>query len=463
MSPTPRLPLFSIPGMGYPEGGSVLFADALPLGALCSKILYALSGLRVNPLGWWILAHVLQGAMAARLIRATGVRSVVAGAAAATFAVCSNAFLHRTGHVALSSHFLILWALALYFEMVRARRARTGELTLALAVTLLVNAYLFAMVAAIGGAALFTLWLKRALPLRAVVAAGAGALVVLVIGLMAGYGVMFTNPTSMQAFGFGVFSWNPASLVVPRAGPDGNLAGVSRDATGGQYQGDAYVGLGVLLALAVAVLWSPRRTYGQLRRHWPLCLLLLAFAVYAASNRMYLGGRLLVAYDLPPVLLEFFSYFRASGRFIWPVAYAIAILPLAGIFKWWRPAPAALLALIATWLQITEAMPAIEQRRRSLSQPYADMLVDSPVPSWVSAHRRLWMYPAWPCGGLGPPGRPWGRSGSEPRAPDRARRRARERSHQQRLHVTPVEELPGRSRLGQASRVAAGRALPDEP
>ncbi len=243
-----RLPLFSIPGLGYPEGGSVLFADALPLGALCSKILYALSGLRVNPLGWWILlAHVLQGAMAARLIRATGVQSVVASAAGATFAVCSSAFLFRMGHVALSSHFLILWALALYFEMVRdaprtedlprAGRARTGELTLVLSITVLVNAYLFVMVAAIGGAALVTLWLKRALSSRDAAAAAAGALVVLAIALIAGYGVMFTNPRSMQAFGFGVFSWNLPTLVLPREGLPASLAGLSRDATGGQVRG----------------------------------------------------------------------------------------------------------------------------------------------------------------------------------------------------------------------------------
>ena len=111
---------------------------------------------------------------------------------------------------------------------------------------------------------------------------------------------------------------------------------------------------------------------------------------------------------MPPALLDLCNYFRASGRFIWPVAYALATLPVAFLFKRWRPAPAALIAVVAILLQVTEAMPLIARRRQSTSRPYADMLVGSPVPSWITAHKRLWMYPAWPCGGLGPVGRPWG-------------------------------------------------------
>lgn len=79
-----RLPLFSIPAMGFPEGGSVLFNDALPLAALFTKALYQLAGVRPNPFGWWILlTYVLQGAMAARLVCAVGAQSIWVSAAAA--------------------------------------------------------------------------------------------------------------------------------------------------------------------------------------------------------------------------------------------------------------------------------------------------------------------------------------------------------------------------------------------
>ena len=39
-----RLPLFSLPAMGYPEGGNVLFNDGLPLTALLTKIVYRFLG-----------------------------------------------------------------------------------------------------------------------------------------------------------------------------------------------------------------------------------------------------------------------------------------------------------------------------------------------------------------------------------------------------------------------------------
>jgi hypothetical protein len=186
------------------------------------------------------------------------------------------------------------------------------------------------------------------------------------------------------------------------------LAGVTRDATGGQYEGEAYVGGGALLVLLVYALSSPRRTVEQLQRYWPLCLVLLVCALYAASNRVYVGSRLLAAYSLPQTLLDLCSYFRASGRFIWPLSYALTVLPLAAVCRTWRPAPAAIVVVLAVLLQLTEAFPLLQQRRLRSAQQYEDMLSASPVPAWMASHSRLWMYPAWPCGGLGPSGRQWG-------------------------------------------------------
>src|SRR5262245_40898448 len=49
-----RFPLFDLPDMGYPEGGSVLFNDALPVAALATKVVYTVTGFALNPFGWWI-------------------------------------------------------------------------------------------------------------------------------------------------------------------------------------------------------------------------------------------------------------------------------------------------------------------------------------------------------------------------------------------------------------------------
>ncbi len=262
-----RLPLFSLPLMGYPEGGSVLFNDALPLGALATKIIYRLTGAIINPFGWWILfTYVCQGAMSARVVQSVGVRSVAASAAAAALAVVSTSFVMRMGHTALSSHFLLLWAIALHFFSLRLGRPRLVESTVLLAVTLLVNAYLFAMVFALMIVTLVALWSRGQLGIRDIGRAALGLSAVVALGIVAGYGLVFTNPTTMKSEGFGKYSWNVATLLLPPDGVLGRLQGVTRDATHGQYEGEAYIGRGALFLLALAIAWAPRRVLAYLRQ-----------------------------------------------------------------------------------------------------------------------------------------------------------------------------------------------------
>jgi hypothetical protein len=404
-----RFPLFSLPNMGYPEGGSVLFNDALPVAALPTKVLYHLSGLRINPFGWWILlTYVLQGAMAARLVCAVGVRSVWASAAAAVLAVCNTSFMWRMGHTALSSHFLVLWALALHFESLRRGRARIVEFCVLLALALLVNSYLFVMVAVLEGITLVALGVRGQLSARELRRTALGLVAVVAIGLIAGYGVLFVNPTTMKGVGFGFYSWNLVGLLLPADGVFGFLAGVTRDATGGQYEGEAYVGRGVLFLLAVCLFWAPRRVLGYARTYRVLCVTLLALAAYAASNRVYVGSTLLLSYYLPGFVIDLCNYFRATGRFIGPLAYCLTVLPVACVFRWWRPVPAAVAAVLAVSLQLWDARAALEDRRIVTAQSYVD-LIDTPrIDGWLRQHQRLWQYPSWACGGLGGSKRSWG-------------------------------------------------------
>lgn len=403
-----RFPLFSVPAMGYPEGGSVLFNDALPLAALLSKALYHVTGLRPNPFGWWILVvFVLQGAMAARLASVVGKQSLAASAAAAVFAVANTPFLLRIGHVALSGHFLLLWALARHFESLHRHRAKLGGAFAVLTVTLLVNAYLFVMVLVLEAGTLGAHWSRGHLVRRDLARAAAGIGAIAVLGIVAGYGIVLVNPSLMKGDGFGYHSWNLASLLLPPRGVFGYLAGVTRDATGGQYEGESYVGLGALMLLALCVVGSPVRTLGHVRQHWVLALTLLALAVYAASNVIWVGGARIVAYELPRLVADLGSYFRASGRFIWPLAYTLAILPVACIARWWRPAPALAAATLGVFLQVYESAPLLAGQKVATAQAYPDLINAPRVDGWMGEHQRLWQYPSWGCGGLAGARRVW--------------------------------------------------------
>lgn len=403
-----RLPLFSLPLMGYPEGGSVLFNDALPLAALPTKIISRLTGSVVNPFGWWIfLTYICQGVMSARVMQSVGVQSVWAAAVAAALAVVSTSFVMRMGHTALSSHFLLLWATAVHFFSLRQGRPRLVESTVLLAVTLLVNAYLFAMVFALLVATLVALWFRGQCGRRDIGRAAIGLTVVVAIGIVAGYGLVFTNPTTMKSEGFGKYSWNVATLLLPPDGVLGRLQGVTRDATQGQYEGEAYIGRGALFLLALALASAPRRVLAYLRQYWVWAVTLAALAIYAASNRVYVGPVLLVSFDLPDFALSIGNYFRATGRFVWPLAYGLTLLPLACLCRWWRPLPAAVVAGLAVWLQLAEASPGIRYRREQTTQARQDLIDEPRIRMWLAEHQRLWQYPSWDCGGLVGSNRKW--------------------------------------------------------
>jgi len=395
-----RFPLFSLPMMGYPEGGSVLFNDALPLTAVATRLIYRLTGAVVNPFGWWVLvAYIVQGVAAARVMQATGVRSLVAAVCAAALAVVSTSFVTRMGHTALATHALLLWAIALHFSSLRERRPHALEWTLLLAITLLVNAYLFVMVFAVAAATLCALLLRGDAHARDVGKAAVGVTSVVALGLVAGYGLVFTNPSTMKSEGFGRYSWNLATLLVPPDGVAGFLRGMTRDATHGQYEGEAFIGTGALLLLGLAAL-SPRRILAAMKRYWVFAALLAACALYAASNRIYAGSILVASFELPGPLLNLGNYFRATGRFIWPLAYSLTLLPLACLFRWWPRPAAVLVAAVAAWLQIAEAMPAIRYRRAQTTVASADLIDEPRLTAWLAAHDRVWQYPSWDCGGL---------------------------------------------------------------
>jgi hypothetical protein len=346
--------------------------------------------------------------MAARIVRAVGVRSLLACAAAAVLAIVNVAFTSRMGHTALSSHFLLFWAMAMHFESLRRGRARVWEYTLVLTLAILVNSYLFAMVFAFEVATFVALWLRRQLPLRDVGSAAAGMAGVAVIGIAAGYGVFLASPTTMKSQGFGLYSWNLVGLLVPPQGVFGYFAGIARDGTHGQYEGESWVGLGTFTVLALSLVLAPRQMLASIRRYWVYVALLLAFAVYAASNLVYAGTVLVVHYPLPQFAIDLGNYYRATGRFIWPLAYSLMVLPLALIFRA-RPAWIAIpVAMLGAYMQLDEGLPGMNYRHVLTAQAYED-LIDAPrVDGWLRQHQRLFQYPSWACGGLGGSKRSWG-------------------------------------------------------
>jgi hypothetical protein len=395
-----RLPLFDLPMVNYPEGGSVVYSDALPVAALIAKILRSVIGTEFNYFGpWMLVSYVAMGGMVARLGWQAGSQSLAGSIALSLLALCSTAFNTRVDHIALSSQFLIVWALLTYLRGATGT-LRGWEVPLVVAVALLVQPYLCAMVLAILFALIDIAW-RLPQRRRAIVTGSIAALVVLLIELsLAGY-LLPEHRVSVAAQGFGLYSWNLASLVVP--GHDSWLwkaPHIVRDATGGQYEGESYLGAGALLVLGVCLVASRQLVLQIMLRHRGLLLILLLCGLFAASNRIYAGPTLLADITLSPSVESAAAVFRSSGRFVWPLLYTLTLVP-ALILKGSVGHAAWLVVVItAATLQTVEGAPVRTQVRLRTSTGQPDAIDRTLVASWLRAHHRVWQYPSYFCGGL---------------------------------------------------------------
>jgi hypothetical protein len=396
-----RFPLMTIPAMGYPEGGSVLFNDALPIGQLVSKIIHSVSGHAINPFGWWILAsYVFQGVMAVRVVRAAGVRSVSAAISAAVIATAFTPFMARVWHVAVSSHFLVLWALAVYLDITRRRRLPVAELLALSVLSILVNPYLVVMVMLLLAAAVITLSKERALGRREWIQLLVVMLATTAVAGILGYGALLFGVHSLEGEGFGYFSWNPITLIAPPPLLWGHPSNTFRWGTAGQYEGESYIGVGALLIVMGCFVFLRARVASAMRRHWPLVIVLIGFGVFAASNEVYIGRFHVLHIPLSPAILRAAGTFRASGRFIWVPAYALSLFSLAALFKWGRRALVVPIVLIAVVLQLYEVRELGRGVRKTYGSAAPKLVNTDQVRLWMLSHARVFEFPSWGCGGL---------------------------------------------------------------
>lgn len=419
-----HLPLLHTRRLAYPEGVSIAFTDSIPLAALLFKPFAAWLPPHFHYVGLWhAVVFVTQALAAVFLIRGLGARHAWAALVASVFALTSPALLFRLGHTSLMTHAVVLLALALYVRGRSGECSRRWTLAGFLAVNLaalLLHPYLLAMAFAMLTAWLLDDALARK-PAGLVGAAGedtasqvsrfqprrlATSLAILLasVGLVvaAALAVGYGNG-STTAVGYGVYSMNLAAPFcggrfldcVPTALANQPLAAYHFvDATTGQYEGFNYLGLGLALILLVAIPLHGRSLLRLPRSVPVLTVILLAMAVYALSNRIFWQQTELLTIDLPAGLRRLGDTFRASGRFFWPMGYAVLFLGLAALLRRHSPWALAVVAVAMT-LQWVDTGPL----RARIQQMAAEAPVDD-VSAWsglMGQVERIDMFPAYDC------------------------------------------------------------------
>ena len=238
----------------------------------------------------------------------------------------------RVGHPALCAHWLLLCAIWLYL---RGERGTLQPLSWHAALGLvsgLTHPYLAVMVLGI----LSALALKDCLGaigpgrarLRLRASAGFATAAALVTTGWWASGLLDVSRTGdLTSEGLTRYAMNLLSPVAPNGWstvlPDFWVA--PRDQWNEGFQ---YLGLGAVLLVATASLLL-FRAFRELPwgRLWPLMVISLVCAIYALSSRVAFGNHVLFDYTTPD--LNRYAFFRASGRFFWPMGYFVLASAIA--------------------------------------------------------------------------------------------------------------------------------------
>jgi hypothetical protein len=405
-----RFPLFHVPQLGFPEGTNIVFTDSLPLLALALKLVHKATGAWSNYFGYWVFScFLLLAAFTVLMLRSAKVHDPVAILVGVLLAISFPALLARLGHASLMGHFLIAWALYLYFRLRAApcQVSTIGQFCALGAACVLLQAYFVLMVMPFFAAALVHAATERRCTVRhALFSAAAVAATLGTVTWIAG--IVGPGGASPPAPGFGHYSMNLLSpFLPPREHLPAFMAGLVRwdrsgytwDATGGQYEGYNYLGAGILLLLALAIGLAPRLVWQQLLRHWMLAICMTILVVLALSNRIFLGNRLLFEAEVPGVLTVVTGHFRTGGRLFWPVYYVLVVGLIALVISRFGTVNARRLLLLAAVLQVADTQLLRSNMAVHAASGHPQQLNKMAWTRLLEAHDFVEQYPSFQCGG----------------------------------------------------------------
>jgi len=339
----------------YPLKVSIIFTDSIPLLAIPFKLLSPILPVNFQYFGLFgILCFFLQGGVAGVLIKRLSKSFVYSVVGALFFILSSTMICGVFGQPSLSAHFIIL--LCIYVCVTKNDKPRTARKNIAvwgglLCLASMIHLYIVVMII------IFMVFylLDDCIKTKKVVKPCLEALActVMLVFVMYVTGAFYGN-ISPYGGGLGYYSANMLSLFNP-AGTSAFLKNLPL-ATGGQYEGYGYLGLGIILGIVLVIAAGVKRFEeiktllrtrpGFIRTLVLAVLLLLAFFLLAFSPRVTFGSHTLFTLKLPMLINAAWGTFRATGRFIWVPAYLVMASVIWAIRKEYKRAAVVILALL---------------------------------------------------------------------------------------------------------------------
>ncbi|MEO0581449.1 MAG: DUF6311 domain-containing protein [Bacteroidota bacterium] len=327
-------PLGDIPDFYYPQGANVGYTDSIPLMALLFKPFHSILPEDFQYIGiYLLLCQLLQTWMAWLLLGAMGIHKTGARLAGTLILGLAPVWFFRWVHPALCSHYVLIGTLWVYMgsRKTEALSPWIWRQVLILWISAYTHPYLGGMTLALTFAWLLRLWLvdKRWKAWQSLMGFPVAASIILFNWWVIGY--FGVSSEGMGTVGLGEYtlnllsffdSLNSYSTFVP------SLPHMPK-----QYEGFAYLGLGGMLLLVMALILRFRpKEKGGLHGLWPLWTFCGLMAVYAMSTDIYIGEFRLLKYSWADFIEEKAQVFRATGRFVWPLYYLVLLSVLTYVY-----------------------------------------------------------------------------------------------------------------------------------
>lgn len=390
-----HFPIFKIESFNYPVGTRSTFVDIIPLYSFILKLVVPNSLFPFNPFGFWILfSYLMSGVAAWFILKNLKVNSWIALITLTLFFDMFPALSARLGHISLMSHWLILFAFALYIRNF-TKKYQVLEWSILLFIAFYINIYIFTMVFSIFLVTIISTWKERSLwqnikilliPLSFLIIS-----FFLTILPLSGDGIS-------RDFGWGYYSMN---LLSPFSG--GNIIKLIYSEVPGQYEGFNYLGLGVILLCFYNLYLLKKSNINIFSKHKYMLSLLVLFFIYSLSYKIYFGNVQVLELNYPSILEPLVNQFRASGRFFWPVGYGIIIFNIIMIMKTNNRKISILILTIALFVQIIDLKQRTRILKETASREENKILNYEKFQNYIGDTKRIYFYPKFRCAKVSSP------------------------------------------------------------
>lgn len=365
-------PLGMFGSLSYPLETSIIFMDSIPIAAVFFKLLSPILPETFQYFGLWsFLCYILQGAISAKILEKYLKNTLAVSAGTVIFSLPAFMLMRVHMHTSLSSQWLVLLCLMFlvyykdwFSDLKRAAIVwgAVGFLCASIHLYFLLMCGII-LVGFVCRDFIETKKVKRAVVLLASFVL-CGAIAVFLWG-------GFSTGGSAAGNGLGSYSFNLNGFFNPRGWsvllPSLPYAG------GGQVEGFAYLGAGILFLIPVsALVWLIANRKNMKDRHWwkntvltvlPWAAIFVICLVVTLSPTITWNEKTLFTIPLPSIAEKLWSIFRATGRIVWPAAYILMFFALCCGFRYGKRWVAAICIVLCMFLQVYDLHEVLESRR----------------------------------------------------------------------------------------------------